>query len=158
MANMELPPVLKKVVDWLRAGYPEGVPDVDYIPLFALLGSELSNHDVELIADDLASSTDPQSAEAIRKAITAVTNPVCSAVNQWPPLSRLPRLPGMHIMQALVGCQKRSTKILTRSLNPIDGVGCMRGPGEGHHATSSEARSRDPTAISVPEPRIAPTP
>ena len=74
MASMELPPLLKKVVDWLRAGYPEGVPDVDYIPLFALLGSELSNNDVELIADDLASSSDPQSAEAIRKAIAAVTN------------------------------------------------------------------------------------
>jgi len=37
----------------------------------------------------------------------------------------------MHIMQALVGCQKRSTKILTRSLHPIDGVGGMRGPFEG---------------------------
>src|SRR6476619_2869928 len=36
----------------------------------------------------------------------------------------------MHIMQALVGCQKRSTKILTRSLHPIDGVGGMRGPFE----------------------------
>ena len=74
MANMELPPVLKKVIDWLRAGYPEGVPDVDYIPLFALLGSELSNRDVELIADDLANSSDPESAGAIRKAIVAVTN------------------------------------------------------------------------------------
>jgi hypothetical protein len=56
MANVELPPLLKKVVDWLRAGYPEGVPDVDYLPLFAL------------------SSSDPQSAEAIKAAITAVTN------------------------------------------------------------------------------------
>ena len=74
MASMELRPLLKKVVDWLRAGYPEGVPDVDYVPLFALLGSELSNNDVELIADDLASSSDPESAEAIRKAIAAVTN------------------------------------------------------------------------------------
>ena len=74
MANMELPPVVKRVVDWLRAGYPEGVPDVDYIPLFALLGSELSNNDVELIAEDLADSADPASAEAIRKAISAVTN------------------------------------------------------------------------------------
>jgi hypothetical protein len=74
MANMELPPVLKRIVDWLRAGYPEGVPDVDYIPLFALLGSELTNSDVSLIADDLASSSDPQSAEAIKKAIAAVTN------------------------------------------------------------------------------------
>jgi Protein of unknown function (DUF3349) len=74
MANMELPPVLKRVVDWLRAGYPEGVPTVDYIPLFALLGSELSNHDVELIAVDLADSADPASAEVIRKAIAGVTN------------------------------------------------------------------------------------
>jgi Protein of unknown function (DUF3349) len=71
---MDLPPVLKRVVDWLRAGYPEGVPTVDYIPLFALLGSELSNHDVELIAVDLADSADPASAEAIRKAIAGVTN------------------------------------------------------------------------------------
>jgi Protein of unknown function (DUF3349) len=30
----------------LRAGYPEGVPDVDYIPLFALLGSRLTNDEV----------------------------------------------------------------------------------------------------------------
>jgi hypothetical protein len=74
MANMELPPVLKKVVDWLRAGYPEGVPDVDYLPLFALLGSELTNHDVNLIAEELELSSDPQSAEAIKKAITEVTN------------------------------------------------------------------------------------
>jgi hypothetical protein len=71
---MELPPVLRQIVGWLRAGYPEGVPDVDYIPLFALLGSELTNNDVSLIADDLASSADPESAEAIKKAITAVTN------------------------------------------------------------------------------------
>jgi hypothetical protein len=71
---MELPPVLRQIVGWLRAGYPEGVPDVDYVPLFALLGSELTNHDVELIADDLASSSDPASAEAIKKAIAAVTN------------------------------------------------------------------------------------
>src|SRR5206468_6019808 len=33
----------------------------------------------------------------------------------------------MHIMQALVGCQKRSTKSLTRSLQPIAGVRGMRG-------------------------------
>jgi len=74
MANMELPPVLKKVVDWLRAGYPEGVPDVDYLPLFALLGSELTNHDVNLIAEELELSSDPQSAETIKKAIADVTN------------------------------------------------------------------------------------
>jgi hypothetical protein len=75
MADIEhLPPVLKRIVEWLRAGYPEGVPDVDYVPLFALLGSELSNHDVELIAGELENESDPQSADAIKAAIAAVTN------------------------------------------------------------------------------------
>ncbi len=71
---MALPPFLNKVVGWLRAGYPEGVPEHDYVPLFALLGSHLTNDEVTLIADELAFSADPESAEAIKKAITAVTN------------------------------------------------------------------------------------
>jgi hypothetical protein len=70
---MALPPLLSKIVGWLRAGYPEGVPEHDYIPLFALLGSELTNDEVTLIADELAFSSDPESAEAIKKAIAAVT-------------------------------------------------------------------------------------
>ena len=71
---MALPPVLNDIIKWLRAGYPEGVPDVDYIPLFALLGSELTNNDVNAIAEELEHETDPQSAEAIRHAIKAVTS------------------------------------------------------------------------------------
>jgi hypothetical protein len=71
---MPLPPVLNRIIEWLRAGYPEGVPDVDYIPLFALLGSQLTNEDVNLIANDLASSADPESADAIKKAIVEVTH------------------------------------------------------------------------------------
>jgi hypothetical protein len=71
---MALPDFLKKIIDWLRAGYPEGVPDVDYIPLFALLGSQLSEQDVHAIADELANRTDPESAQAIRDAIKAVTH------------------------------------------------------------------------------------
>jgi hypothetical protein len=71
---MALPPVLRKITEWLRAGYPEGVPDVDYIPLFALLGSQLTNDQVNAIADELASESDPESADAIRKAIKDVTD------------------------------------------------------------------------------------
>jgi hypothetical protein len=71
---MALPPVLQKVIDWLRAGYPEGVPDVDYLPLFALLGSQLTNDEVNAIADELANESKPESAESIRKAITDVTH------------------------------------------------------------------------------------
>ncbi len=71
---MALPPILNSIVTWLRAGYPEGVPDVDYIPLFALLGSELTDAEVSQIADELAAAADPSSAEAIRAAINAVTS------------------------------------------------------------------------------------
>ena len=71
---MALPPFLEKIVDWLRAGYPEGVPQHDYLPLFALLGTELTNDEVTLIADELELSADPASAEAIKAAITAVTD------------------------------------------------------------------------------------
>src|ERR1700753_3715996 len=70
---MALPPVLNKVIQWLRAGYPEGVPDVDYIPLFALLGSQLTNDQVSAIADELATESKPESADSIRRGIVLVT-------------------------------------------------------------------------------------
>ncbi len=75
---MALPPLLSKIVDWLRAGYPEGVPEHDYIPLFALLGSQLTNDEVTLIGDELAQSSDPESADALKKAIAAVTHTTAS--------------------------------------------------------------------------------
>jgi len=65
---------ITRIVGWLRAGYPEGVPQQDYQPLFALLGSQLTNDEVTLIADELAFSSDPESADAIKKAITSVTH------------------------------------------------------------------------------------
>jgi hypothetical protein len=71
---MPLPPVLASIIGWLRAGYPEGVPKVDYIPLFALLASQLTESDVEAIAEELAASSDPASAQVIRAAIDAVTS------------------------------------------------------------------------------------
>ena len=71
---MALPPFLSSIIQWLRAGYPEGVPDVDYIPLFALLGSQLTDTEVSEIAEALASESDPDSAAAIRKAIGDVTH------------------------------------------------------------------------------------
>jgi hypothetical protein len=70
---MPLPPFLASVIAWLRAGYPEGVPAVDYIPLVALLGSQLSDDEVNAIADELALTGDASSAEEIRKAIARVT-------------------------------------------------------------------------------------
>jgi Protein of unknown function (DUF3349) len=71
---MPLPPFLTSVIHWVRAGYPEGVPDVDYIPLFALLGSQLSEADVRAIAQELENESNPESADAIMKAIASVTD------------------------------------------------------------------------------------
>jgi hypothetical protein len=71
---MPLPPFLSSIVSWLRAGYPEGVPEHDYVPLFALLASQLTNEEVRLIAEELAASEDPSSAQTIREAIELVTD------------------------------------------------------------------------------------
>lgn len=71
---MALPDVVTNIIAWVRAGYPEGVPDVDYVPLFALLGSQLTNDEVLLIADELATSADPKSAETIKEAIGTITH------------------------------------------------------------------------------------
>ncbi len=98
---MALSPVLARVIGWLRAGYPEGVPRHDYLPLFALLGSQLSNDEVTLIADELSFQADPESAEAIKTAIAAITNTAARdsdvarvrahlAAGGWP-LAELPR-------------------------------------------------------------------
>jgi hypothetical protein len=70
---MALPPFLSAIVGWLRAGYPEGVPDVDYVPLFALLGSQLTDSEVAAVAEELADESKPESAAAIRHAISDVT-------------------------------------------------------------------------------------
>jgi hypothetical protein len=73
---LPLPPFLQRIVDFLRAGYPEGVPQRDYIPLFALLGERLSSDDVAMVADELAAITPAPSGEdsaaAIREAFAAL--------------------------------------------------------------------------------------
>jgi hypothetical protein len=71
---MEMPAFLRAIISWVRAGYPAGVPHVDYIPVFALLGSQLTDAEVASIAETLASEGDPESADAIRAAIKSVTH------------------------------------------------------------------------------------
>ena len=44
---------LTSVVAWLRAGYPEGIPQTDYFPVLALLSRRLGNDDVKLVAREL---------------------------------------------------------------------------------------------------------
>ncbi len=74
-----MPPVLDSIVSWLRAGYPQGVPEQDYLPLLALLARRLTNDEVAAVASELgpragALSTDAISTADIGTLITKVTN------------------------------------------------------------------------------------
>lgn len=42
------------MVAFVRAGYPRGVPETDYIPLLALLRRRLSDDEVAAVASELA--------------------------------------------------------------------------------------------------------
>ena len=58
---MALPGVLQSIVSWLRAGYPYGVPETDYVPLLALLARRLTSEEVAAVAEQLVTSTKPAS-------------------------------------------------------------------------------------------------
>ncbi|MFI9510770.1 DUF3349 domain-containing protein [Nocardia sp. NPDC052566] len=70
-----MPPFLNAIIDWLRAGYPDGVPESDYIPLLALLRRRLSDDEVRQIAAELLSGGDhPVDKADIQVMITKITN------------------------------------------------------------------------------------
>jgi hypothetical protein len=45
---------MARVLSWLRAGYPEGIPPNDYPPVLGVLSRNLTEADIETIADQLA--------------------------------------------------------------------------------------------------------
>ncbi|MFF0487394.1 phosphate signaling complex protein PhoU [Nocardia sp. NPDC004068] len=51
---MEWSDLLTRIVAWLRAGYPQGVPEQDYLPLLAVLGRRLSAAEIEQVVRELA--------------------------------------------------------------------------------------------------------
>ncbi|MCW2847140.1 MAG: hypothetical protein JWR90_1114 [Marmoricola sp.] len=55
-ADPERPGLVGRVVDWLRSGYPTGLPDQDYVPLVALLRRRLSDHELRAVSRHLADS------------------------------------------------------------------------------------------------------
>ncbi|MGW6335518.1 DUF3349 domain-containing protein [Nocardia rhamnosiphila] len=70
-----VPNVLRSIVDWLRRGYPEGVPESDYIPLVALLRRRLTDREVQEIAAEVLHSPDrPVDRTDIQVMITEVTD------------------------------------------------------------------------------------
>jgi hypothetical protein len=66
--------LLSSAVDFLRAGYPEGIPRQDYIPLLALLRRQLTDEEVLEVAQSVGSSTDPDVAASVHEAILDITH------------------------------------------------------------------------------------
>jgi hypothetical protein len=60
-----------RILDWLKAGYPEGIPANDYPPVLGVLSRVLTEDDIEQIADQLAmqsvsNGVEPITPEAVR--------------------------------------------------------------------------------------------
>jgi hypothetical protein len=64
---------LSRTVDWLRAGYPSGVPRGDYVALLGVLRIKLSEDEIRKIARELAEQSQhadgPITAEDIEKMV-----------------------------------------------------------------------------------------
>ncbi|MBV9089726.1 MAG: DUF3349 domain-containing protein [Mycobacteriaceae bacterium] len=64
---------LTAIINWLRAGYPEGVPPTDYFPMLALLSRRLSTDEVKAVARELIRHGDFDNID-IGVAITQMTD------------------------------------------------------------------------------------
>ena len=54
---------LSTIVSWLRAGYPDGVPENDYLPILALLSRKLTADEVIEVARQLKHVPEPEFAD-----------------------------------------------------------------------------------------------
>jgi Protein of unknown function (DUF3349) len=72
---------LVRAVEWLRAGYPTGVPRQDYVVLLGLLRRKLTDDEVHKIAQELADesqrTSDPIGTQDIEDMIS-------ESVLEWP--------------------------------------------------------------------------
>ena len=82
---------LSKIVAWLNAGYPEGVPGPDRVPLLALLTRRLTNDEVKAVAQDLIDRGEFDHID-IGVLITEITDELAAeprtssaSVSGWPP-------------------------------------------------------------------------
>ena len=65
---MALPTSLQRVLDWLHAGYPSGIPAQDYYPLLAFLARNLKPNEVSEV---------PSTLEADSQLATKRLSPMC---------------------------------------------------------------------------------
>lgn len=67
--------IVARVVRWLRAGYPAGLPENDFVPLVALLRRRLTDDEVTQVATRLAAEGAlPASRVDVGSAVARVTS------------------------------------------------------------------------------------
>jgi Protein of unknown function (DUF3349) len=71
---------LAKIIEWLRAGYPEGIPPTDSFPVLALLSRRLTNDEVKTVAKQLIERGDFDNID-VGVAITQITDELPSTVD-----------------------------------------------------------------------------
>lgn len=74
---------LTKILNWLRAGYPEGIPPGDIPPVLLVLHQNLTDADLDSIADDLvlqsiSNGAEPVTADEIRRAVREHSYQTCT--------------------------------------------------------------------------------
>ncbi|MEP9415067.1 DUF3349 domain-containing protein [Gordonia sp. VNQ95] len=145
-------PLVGRIIDWLRAGYPQGVPERDYNPLLAILRRQLSAEEVEHVSGELISEAAPPP-EPISKIdagvkITAVTHELphdddVSRVQRYLeehgfPFDDAPLAPP----SPPDGRGARSASDEPRDPSPSDGP---PSPSDGRGARSASDEPRDPS-------------
>ncbi|WP_292882291.1 DUF3349 domain-containing protein [Microbacterium sp.] len=131
--------VLSRVLDWLRAGYPEGVPPKDYSPLLALLHRTLTAEELADVVAALArQETDPVRVSQIRAAIAEITaaNPGEDEV----------RRVAAHLAARGVPLSTRAQRIVAARENLADAAAGAPGAGAGTTAGSVDATAPNPIA------------
>ncbi|GAA4664098.1 DUF3349 domain-containing protein [Gordonia humi] len=86
------PSIFENIINWIRTGYPEGIPASDYPPLLALLTPVLSESEITDIVLKLAvehGAENPATPEQIGAAIHAITAEAPSVEEQRQVAARL---------------------------------------------------------------------
>ena len=64
----------QSVLSWLRAGYPEGIPKQDYVPLLGVLHRRLTSDEIKTISTELADQSVLSEAPITREDIEALVS------------------------------------------------------------------------------------
>ncbi|HVX54875.1 DUF3349 domain-containing protein [Nocardioides sp.] len=75
---------VSRILEWLRAGYPDGIPPHDYPPVLGVLRRSLTETDIEEIADELAlqsisNGAEPVTADQVRAMVREHAFQSCTA-------------------------------------------------------------------------------